>query len=323
MLIWQGLILRCQHPFVSEFVRRLQGQSPALAFPLTWIEQRLSESNQTIVQLIQYGNQQQAADQVSISNSIGSLRFLSALDWREFVESMSHVEQVLHDDPAEAYVSMDFNTRDHYRHVIEKIAKKCDFSEIEVARKSIELAKKGAELNGSEDRTAHVGYYLIGKGLHQLEDLTKIKYTFSSICKKVLFRFPLFFYLGSIIVLTFDIELVHVGKSPSVTELATGISGLLGFLLTLCTSYLSIALVNWLVTLFIKPHPLPRLDYSKGIPPESRTLVVVPTMLLNTQNIEDLAEALEVRFLANQDENLHFGLLTDFKDADSGKNRGR
>ncbi len=44
-------------PFVSEFVRRLQGRSPALALPLTWIEQRLSELNQTTVQLIQYGNQ--------------------------------------------------------------------------------------------------------------------------------------------------------------------------------------------------------------------------------------------------------------------------
>ena len=30
---------------------------------------------------------------------------------------------------------------------------------------------------------------------------------------------------------------------------------------------------------------------------------------------EDLAEALEVRFLANRDGNLHFGLLTDFRDA--------
>ena len=29
--------------FVAEFARRLQGQSPALALPLTWIEQRLSE----------------------------------------------------------------------------------------------------------------------------------------------------------------------------------------------------------------------------------------------------------------------------------------
>jgi cyclic beta-1,2-glucan synthetase len=301
-------------PFVSEFVRRLQGQSPALAFPLTWIEQRLSESNQTIVQLVQYGNQQQASDQVSISNSIGSLRFLGALDWREFVESMSHVEQVLHEDPADAYTAMDFSTRDHYRHVIEKIAKKCSFSEIEVARKSIELAIKGAELNGQEDRTAHVGFYLIGKGLPQLEHLTKTKHTLSSIGIRSVFRFPLFYYLGSIIVLTLILSWSLIEKAQSD---GTGSWHLwaLGFLLIFCASYLSIALVNWLTAFFVNPNPLPRLDYSKGIPPESRSLVVVPSMLSSSQNIEDLAEALEVRFLANQDKNLHFGLLTDFKDA--------
>jgi cyclic beta-1,2-glucan synthetase len=301
-------------PFVSEFVRRLQGQSPALAFPLTWIEQRLSDSNQTIVQMIQYGNQQQAADQVSISNSIGSLRFLTALDWREFVESMSHVEQVLHDDPAEAYMLMDFNTRDHYRHVIERMAKKCDFSEIDVARKSIELAKNGAELNGKEDRTAHVGYYLIGKGQAQLGNLIKLKNTLSSVCKKTIFRLPLFFYLGSIILLTlfFTWSILEKAYSDGIQNWHFWV---LGFLLILCTSYLSIALVNWLVTIFVKPNPLPRLDYSKGIPQESSTLVVVPTMLLSLQNIDELTEALEVRFLANQDKNLYFGLLTDFKDS--------
>ena len=161
--------------FISEFVRRLQGQSPALAFPLTWLEQRLSETNQTTVQLIQYGNQQQAADQVSISNSIGSLRLLGALDWREFVESMSYVEQLLHKDPAEKYSSMDFSTRDHYRHVIEKIAKKSNFSETEVTQKCLELANRRFKIKGPEDRTSHVGYYLIGKGLAQLEHYCKNK----------------------------------------------------------------------------------------------------------------------------------------------------
>jgi len=304
--------------FVSEFVRRLQGQSPALAFPLTWIEQRLSESNQTSVQLIQYENQQQAADQVSISNSIGSLRFLTALDWREFVESMSNVEHLLHDDPAKAYILMDFNTRDHYRHVIEKIAKKCDFSEIDVARKSIELAKNGAELHGNEDRTAHVGFYLIGKGLGQLVQLTKTKNTFSSVCRNTFFRFPLFFYLFSIVLLTltFSWSLLEKAHSDGIGNWHIWV---LCFLLTLCSSYLSISLVNWLVTLLIKPNPLPRFDYSKGIPPESRSLVIVPAMLISTQNVDDLVEAMEVRFLANQDKNLHFGLLTDFKDADQEK----
>ena len=63
---------------LAEFARRLQGKSPALALPLTWIEQRLSEDALTIEQMVQSENQQQAADQVSISNSIGSLRFLGA-----------------------------------------------------------------------------------------------------------------------------------------------------------------------------------------------------------------------------------------------------
>ncbi|MEK7191886.1 MAG: cyclic beta 1-2 glucan synthetase, partial [Pseudomonadota bacterium] len=68
-------------------------------------------------------------------------------------------------------------------------------------------------------------------------------------------------------------------------------------------------------TLLASPHPLPRMDFSQGIPPALRTLVVVPTMLSSAQNIEDLVEALEVRFLANRDDNLRFGLLTDFQDA--------
>jgi cellobiose phosphorylase len=301
-------------PFISEFVRRLQGQNPALVLPLTWIEQRLSESNQTITRLIQYGNQQQAADQVSISNSIGSLRFLGVLDWREFVESMSHVEQVLLEDPAAAYALMDFATRDNYRHVIEKIAKKSPFSEIEVARKSIDLAKKGAELNGNKDRSSHVGYYLIDRGLPQLNHLTKTKFSFFSKCRKMILAYPLFFYLGSILILTFTLCWALLEKANH-DGIGSWHIWALGFLLILCTSQLSFALVNWLATLFVNPNPLPRLDFSKGIPSESRSLVVVPTMIFNPQNIEDLTEALEVRFLANQDENLHFSLLTDFKDA--------
>ena len=90
-------------PFVSEFARRLQGQSPALALPLTWIEQHLSESGLTIERLVQLENQQLAADQLSISNSIDSLRFLGAMNWQEFVETMSIVEQTLRYDPGGIY----------------------------------------------------------------------------------------------------------------------------------------------------------------------------------------------------------------------------
>src|SRR5207253_7126137 len=92
--------------FVAEFARRMQGKGSALALPLTWIEQHLSESGLTIKKLVQSENQQQAADQVSIGNSIGSLRFLGSTNWRDFVESMSAVETALLNDPAGAYGKM-------------------------------------------------------------------------------------------------------------------------------------------------------------------------------------------------------------------------
>ena len=170
--------------FVAELARRLQGQSPALALPLTWIEQRLSESGLTIEQLVQSETQKQAADQVSISNSIGSLRFLGAMDWREFVETMSGVEQKLREDPGGVYGKMDFATRDRYRHVVERTAKASRLSEGEVARKAIQLAHEGAASAAAKagtqggaggDRTSHVGYYLIDKGLPQLQRAAEVR----------------------------------------------------------------------------------------------------------------------------------------------------
>ncbi len=302
--------------FVAELTRRLQGQGPALALPLTWIEQRLAESGWTIKKLVEAENQQQAADQVSMSNSIGSLRFLGAMDWRAFVETLSVVEQTLRTDPHGVYGKMDFATRDRYRHVVEKIAKASPHSESEMARQAIQLAHEGAAENGGDDRTAHVGFYLIDKGLAQLEPAVARRRSFFEALCRVTCRFPLLLYVGAIMLLTAIIAGGFLAQAH-----AGGVSGwplaLIAILSLLGAGQLAIALVNWLATLLVTPQPLPRLDFSAGIPVESRTLVVVPTMLTSPQNLTGLIEALEVRFLANRDENLHFGLLTDFRDADA------
>ena len=300
--------------FVAELARRLQGQGPALALPLTWIEQRLSESGLTIEQLVRMENQQQAADQVSMSNSIGSLRFLGAMDWREFVETMSIVEQTLGEDPGDVYDKMDFATRDRYRHVVEKVAKRSPHPESEVARKAIQLAHEGAARNGGEDRAAHVGFYLIDEGLAQLERMAEVRLSAAEVLRKVSRRFPLLLYGGAILLMTAIFAGCFAAKAYA-GGLQGWALGLVGLLSLLCASHLAVALVNWLATLLATPRPLARMDFSKGIPQELRTLVIVPTMLTSTQNIEELIEALEVRFLANRDDHLHFGLLTDFRDA--------
>ncbi len=301
-------------PFVAELVRRLQWQSAALGLPLSWIEQLLAESHLTIEQLVQIESQQQAADQVSIGNSIGSLRFLGSMDWQEFVENMSVVEQALIDDPAGAYGEMTFATRDRYRHVVEKTAKYTDYSEGEVAQLAVQLALAGAEQHGSDDRTAHVGFYLIDAGLPQLEQAAQVRLPLLTRAHRLVCSLPLLSFVGSITLLTalFTGGLLLQAR-------AEGLQGwglaLLGILFVVGTSYLSVALVNWLATLLNTPYALPRMDFSEGIPAPSRTLVIVPTMLSNAPGIESMMEALEVRFLANRDAHLHFGLLTDFLDA--------
>jgi len=300
--------------FVAEFSRRLQGQSPALALPLTWIEQRLSESGLTIERLVQSENQQQAADQVSLSNSIGSLRFLGAMDWREFVETMSAVEETLRSDPGGLYGRMDFATRDRYRHVVEKIAKSSPVSESEVAREAIRLAGEAAAKDNRDDRTAHVGFYLIDEGLRQLEGAARVRRSPLEALRRASRQGPLVFYLGLITVMTALFTGSLLAKAHAMGAQDWFVA-LIGLPLLLGASHLAVALVNWLATLLATPRLLPRMDFSGGIPPESRALAVIPTMLTSAQNIEDLVEALEVRFLANRDEHLHFGLLTDFRDA--------
>jgi len=300
--------------FVAELVRRLQGLSPALTLPLTWLSQRLAATDQTIEHMVQTENQQQAADQVSISNSIGSLRFLGAMDWREFVETMSAVDHTLRRDPAGVYARMDFATRDRYRHVVENIARHSRLSEVEVAAKAIGIAGTNAAPAGVEARSAHVGYYLIDGGLPELEGAAGFRRTVPAALRRAGRDSPLALYLGSMLLLTLAATAVIVAKVHA-DGVDPWLIAPLALIALIATSQLTLPMVNWLVTLIATPRPLPRMDFSAGIPLESRTLVVVPTMLFTKRAVDSLTEALEVCFLANRDDNLSFCLLTDFGDA--------
>jgi cyclic beta-1,2-glucan synthetase len=299
--------------FVAELTRRLQEKGSSLLLPLNWIEQRLSEMGLTSNELIQLDNRNQAATQVSISNSISSLRFLSTTNWREFVEDTSVVETTLKQDIDGIYSKMDFYTRDHYRHAVEKIALFSNLSEQAVASMAIEAAKSSYAVN-PDARKSHVGYYLTGKGYVATAKAARVKTTTFEKCRRIANKYPLMIYLGGIAILTFLICWLLIieasGESLRTTLfIAVCVVGLTA------TTRLAVALLNWSVTILARPCLLPRMDYSKGVPPESGTMVVIPALITSGSSIEQLIEGLEVRFLANKDPNIYFALLTDFKDA--------
>ncbi len=89
---------------------------------------------------------------------------------------------------------------------------------------------------------------------------------------------------------------------------------LIGLPLVLGASHLAVALVNWLATLLARPRCAENGFFqrnSSGIACPGHD----PDDAHERATPEDLVEALEVRFLANRDEHLHFVLLTDFRDA--------
>ncbi|MBC7454482.1 MAG: cyclic beta 1-2 glucan synthetase, partial [Massilia sp.] len=312
--------------FVAELARRLQGQSSSLTLALQWVTTRLADSGLTIEQQIGAEIGQQAADQVTISNSIGSLRFLGTMDWREFVETMSAVEQTLRCDPANTYGKMDFATRDHYRHVVEQMAKHCSHTEVQVAEQALALAQalaqsptpaqdQHAPAHGALDaRTRHIGYFLVGAGQAALEQRLSLRYPPGAAVAKLARAYPLATYLGAIVVFTalFTASLVlHAWRDGLEGPLLV----LLAVLVTVGASQLALALVNFMATELTRPHPLPRMDFKEGIPDDARTLIAVPSLLHSPDNVAALCEALEVRYLANRDPNLRFCLLSDFADA--------
>ncbi len=300
--------------FVTEFYQRMSRQNSAVQMARSWLEQRLTEHGLSLDHLVHQEGQSQAADQVSVSHAIASLRFLSATDWRTFVENESLVERTLRDDPAEVYRTMDFATRDRYRHSVEAIARHGRLSEIEVAQEAVRRAADAAGDKGCDHRTAHVGYYLIDKGQPLLERAAEVRWPWRIFLEHTIHRFPLWFYVGGISVLSL------LGAAALLFEARRlGVSDRnllwLAPVLFLCASQLAVSLLNWLSNLVVNPHLLPRLDFSAGIRADCRTMVVVPTMLTSHEAVERLVETLEIHYLSNRDPNLVFALLTDFGDA--------
>ncbi|HSS22182.1 MAG TPA: glucoamylase family protein [Pyrinomonadaceae bacterium] len=319
---------RIPQSFLVQLIQRLREQDPSVMPVMEWLDKKLAWDGTTIEQIIHAEHQRQAATQVTVGNIITSMRLLSTLDWRDFFESVSLIEPLLGADPAGAYSQMEFATRDRYRHVIERISKRTRSDELEVARAAVELAEGSVTGKTNDEDTAgatylshppeaHVGFYLVDEGVRQLEENFQYRPRLSERLRHFLLRHATGAYLGVLISLTFLVVAVLmlaaiVRSGPNTRSLLAILTGLLALI---PATDLALSVLNWDVTHLFPPHLVPRMDTATGIPEAACTMVVVPTIFSNEQQVRGLLERLEVHFLANQDEHIYFGLLGDFPDA--------
>src|SRR6059036_317156 len=154
--------------FAVQLVQRLRDQDPTVTPALLWLDGRLADQGTTPDDIVRVEHQRQAAMNVTVRNVITSMRLMSALDWTEFFESVSLVDEVLR--AGTTYAAMDFSTRDRYRHAIEELARGSGRSELDVAREAVLHATRAGSGDDPHDaRRDDPGYYLIAKGRRALE----------------------------------------------------------------------------------------------------------------------------------------------------------
>lgn len=305
------IVRHCENPveseltFISQVAKRLRDAEADIWPVLEAMNAELKKKNSSVEQVVSLEHQLQAANQVTIANIISSMRLLSNIDWKIFFESVSLIDRELGNDPTGDYKKMEFATRDDYRHNIERISKRTKADEMDIAQRAVQMS-------AAEGR--HVGYYLYGKGLAKLEKDFKYRPRLKESWLRVTLRYPTLCYFTSISVLVaFTMIWPLIYAVEHTTRWYTMVAAFLVMFFPI--SDLGITLFNYLLTHIVKPRRLAKMDFSKGVPAEFRTLVVVPCMLADEETVKGLIDKIEVHYLGNVDPQVYFALATDFLDA--------
>ena len=296
--------------FVARFLHQIRGYQVNFT-PLVWLEQWIAEDGPSAEVAVTRSNRMIALTQITVSNCITSLRTIARLDWREFVESQSATERILRKDLSGHYFGMSFGTRDHYRHVVEHIAKQTKKPEEEIANLALGLSVQSH--GHGDERRSHIGYYLIDDGRLELEEATGYRPPWSERIYRWTQRHPTALYFGGIAASTTLLLLLLFEFVPDVTF---GQRIAILALSLIPANEIGIGIINQLVTLLMPPHVLPKMEFREdGIPEEFRTAVVVPTLFGSVRAVREALGHIEVQYLANRDSNLSFAILSDFTDA--------
>jgi len=304
--------------FVVRLLQRVREYGMHLSPLHDTIEEYLRARDLTSEDAIRGEHQRQAAAQVSIANVLTSLRLCSTLNWSDYFESVSLVEQVLQRDPSGTYGAMDFLSRDRLRQAVEELAAPTGEAQMRVALRAIESARLCAEAASMNDRSAHVGYHLVGDGRRDLEIDVGYRPKPAKRLGRLIRGWPATFYflsVGSITSLLVAAGLFYYRSHGGRPTRAVWVA----LLLLVPASEVALVFMQRLIAFLIKPRRMLRLDLKDGLPPHARTMVIVPVLLTSVTEIEELIERLEVSALANSDARLHFAILSDFGDATSSE----
>jgi cyclic beta-1,2-glucan synthetase len=299
--------------FVVQLVKRLRDQDPRVTPALLWMENQLAMQGTTGDEMVHTEHQRQGASNVTVRNIITSMRLISDVNWPDFFEDVSLVDQEFRSAKNLScdFETMDFATRNLYRTAIEALARGSARTELDITRAAIDVARA---VDDASPRARDPGYHLLAGGRRAFERAIGYR----APMRHGLIRFNAALgpggYIGAILLIAAGVlsAIVMLLKSYGIADARLVLLALFGLIPAVDTA---VALVNRAAARGFGATLLPGLELRDGVPTHLRTLVVVPTLLTTPEEIAAQIERLEVHFLAASHGETYFALLSDWRDA--------
>ncbi len=260
--------------YIFEMNRQLRETGKESNYFFKELTKLLEEHKKSLKDIVRDKYQEKMHDTMLISNIFTDIKDILIYDIETNYSKMNQCEKILMEDSI--YNKMTSETKECYRKKITKLAKKRHMNEYDFAKELLEEAK---------EKDCHIGYLLFQNTSIRLKTVS---------------------YITSIFVLSILLAwmLSYFFITPK----------FLGFVILLIPSIQLITqLVHQILMSFIKPKPLFKMNYLKGLPEESSCMVVIPTIISDTRKIKDVFDRLETYYLMNKSNHLYFTLLADAK----------
>ena len=295
-------IVSMKYSFIEYMSYKLKKYGKKTEKYLEILEEVVEKTGTTVSEVIKREHFDIAVKRVSIGNCITSIKKIQRINFLEIFEKINGVEEILKQDPANVYDKMDYKTKDLYRQAIKEISKKSKISEIYIAKKLLELCED------KEGKKSHIGYYLFGpnSGPNRNIIYEKIGAKKQKLMSK---ENKTKYYISMIAVFTVLVSFLLIFVHINGMNLACSIFAFI--LLLIPVSEFVIQIMQYILSKFVKPKPIPKLDMYDGIDEENATMVVIPTILKSKEKVKELMKKMEVFYLANKSDNLYLCLLGD------------
>ena len=272
--IKKDLVIEKNYNYIFELNRELKELGSKSNKAFKELTDLLEQKQISLKELINEEYQKKIENDILVANIFGDLKEFFDISREDLFEKISKTEKKLMQD--EIYEKMDASSRELYRQRLLKLSKKNHCSELEL------LEKLNNNLESSEE---HIGCLLFK---NSKKDIYVFLYIFFIVLVTVLLSYFLSKYFIKWRILGFIILLIPV-------------------------SQLFIQILNQIIIKLVPTKILPKLDYSKGIPKEDSTMVVIPTIISSKEKIKEMFDTLETFYIINKTNNLYFTLLGDVK----------